>query len=37
MLPQLGAVFLELDLLFDGLLVLTRPIDLAGGLVFELD
>lgn len=33
MLAQFGAVFLELDLLFDFLLVLARPIDLAGLLV----
>ncbi len=35
-LAQFLAVFLELDLLFNFLLVLARPIDLAGSLVLEL-
>jgi len=37
MLAQFCAVFLELDLLFDFLLVLARPIDLAGLFVLELN
>ena len=37
MLPKLGAVFLELDLALDFLLVLACPIDFAGRLVAERD
>jgi len=36
MLPELGAVFFELDLFLDGLLILARPIDLAGGFIPQL-
>ena len=36
-LPELGAVFLELDLAFNLLLILARPIGLAGRFVLELD
>ena len=36
MLAELGAVFLELDLAFDQLLILAGPIGLTGGFVLEL-
>ena len=37
MLPELGAVLLELDLALDFLLVLARKIDLAGLFVADRD